>query len=975
VKRALLCGGLACAGVAAFAASPPSASASAGSTLVVRAGTIHLVEGGEVLAGRATLIVRDGRLVAAGLDLLAPPDAQVVDYGADAVIVPGLVAARSPFGLGEPSARTADAAVRAVDNFDPFSQGYAPDLAGGVTTAYISPAQGRLIAGQGAVIKLAGNDPQQRVVSASAAVQGSIEADARGVPGYWDVPIPASVDVGLGRAEPQLPGSLMGAIVALRELLAFARGQADHSELYGKRTGPELQALLRAGLPWRMQASSEAEIRALLGLAQAEKLPLVIEGAEQAGGLVDELARAKARVVLQVDVAPGRPGRDLGRERDAHWPRYDVAARLAQAGVPFALATPDELRPRDLRFAAALASRGGLSEADALRAVTLSAAELIGAADRVGSLAPGKDADFVVLNGPPLEVTSSVLATWIEGEPVWKAPAEQGAVVIEVDELHIGDGTVLAPGQVLIVDGRIAEVGRRVGHPLGAVVVRGPAAMPGMIDATGYLGLEGSGKAPSTDFKLARIVAPADHLDRRVAKAGVTTVVLAPRGDTKSGTPMMAYKPAAEDLERMVVDDPVALRLLWTDRNRVDSGKDVKELLSKAVEYDQKWIEYEKALAEWEAKPHAPAAPAEQAAEGEKQEGASGQAENKQADEKKSDEKKAEDKDSGAKEGKEGAKSKKKDDEPEVDPFAGIWESDVVVPPWTDPSHLRLRLERDGSRVVGSLRCDAVSETLIELAGTFAEGEVSVAGLGSRGEVSLRGKPVKGELEGELVLGAARVELKAKRTSTELPRAARSEKRREKKQEVPEPKDKPKAPGRDEKLEPLRRAIHGQAAVVVQVDRREEIRECVEAFERAGIRPVLYGAEDAWRMAGQIAGRVAGVLLSQQVLDGTPRGGLESVQNRFAVLEQHGIPIAFQSNAEEGAAELPLQASYAISMGLSPGGALRALCAGVARMFVIEDRVGLLAAGRDGDLLLLDGPPLDPRTSVLRAWVAGKEVH
>ena len=102
--------------------------------------------------------------------------------------------------------------------------------------------------------------------------------------------------------------------------------------------------------------------------------------------------------------------------------------------------------------------------------------------------------------------------------------------MIEVDELHLGDGEVLRPGEVLIVDGKIAEVGERVARPFGARRGRGPAAMPGMIDAFGHLGLEGSAKAPDADFKLARLVEPGDFADRRVARAGVTTVVLTPRG-------------------------------------------------------------------------------------------------------------------------------------------------------------------------------------------------------------------------------------------------------------------------------------------------------------------------------------------------------------------------------------------------------------------------------------------------------------
>lgn len=953
----------------ALALAQPTAPARQATHVAVRAGTIHVVPGREVLRGGATLLVRDGRVVAAGADIAVPPDAQWIDYGPDAVIVPGLVAADSIFGLGEPAARTAAPGLRAVDNFDPQSRWFAYDLAGGVTSAYIAPARGRLIAGQGAVVKLGGPDPDGRVLLESAALQGSVGADARGVPGYWDPPIPASYEVGLGRVEQQLPGSLMGAMTALRELIAFARGREELATTYGPETGPELQALLRAGVPLRMQARTESEIRALLELATAERLPLVIEGAQDADRLADEIARASARVVLTVDALPEDTGRYLGRDEDARWPRYDQARALVDAGVTLAIATSDAMPARDLLFAAALASRGGLSPDDALRAVTLGAAEVLGVADRVGSLSSGKDADFVVLTGEPLGGATGVIATWIEGTLAWKPTGGVGttAVVIEADEVHVGDGNVIAPGQVLLRDGRVAEVGRRVSKPGGATVVRGRVAMPGMIDALGHLGLEGAGKTPATDFKLARILEPADPVDRRVALSGVTTVVLSPRGESKTGVPMMAYKPSGPESELRIVADPVALRLAWTDtRNRADSGKDVRDLLSKAQAYSAKWREYEEAMAKWKPEP----APAPAAAEGEAK--GDGKAEAK------TDEAKAEPaKDEKAKDEKADAKSKKKKDDeaPEVDPFAGIWEGDVTVPPAAEASKLRLRMERDGEALVGSLRCDALSATLVELEGEFTDGQVKLRGLGTRGWVGVTGKPAQGKFEGALTLGEVEIAFKAERTSTELPRAARSERRREKKTEEPEPKGKPKSPGIDEKLEPLRRAMAGQTAVVVSVDRREEIRACVEAFAAAGIKPVLFGADDAWRMADELRGRVAGVLLTQRVFAGDERSGLQGARNRWAELAAAGIPLAFHSGSEEGAAELPLTAAYAVHQGLGADVALRALCADAAAMFAMSGRVGRLAPGLDGDVLLLDGPPLDPRTRVLRAWVGGQEVH
>ena len=93
------------------------------------------------------------------------------------------------------------------------------------------------------------------------------------------------------------------------------------------------------------------------------------------------------------------------------------------------------------------------------------------------------------MSGAPLSATSSVLATWVGGDLAWNAGSSAGAsgsgvsMVISIDELHVGDGQVLAPAEVLVVDGRIAEVGRTVSHPSGCTVVRGVAVMPGMIDA------------------------------------------------------------------------------------------------------------------------------------------------------------------------------------------------------------------------------------------------------------------------------------------------------------------------------------------------------------------------------------------------------------------------------------------------------------------------------------------------------------
>jgi imidazolonepropionase-like amidohydrolase len=971
VKQAgwFLAGALSLAALASASESHSEAPAKAGRTVLLKAGTVHTVDAAGVLRDGAVLL-KDGKIAAVGVGLVAPPGAEVVDYGPDAVIVPGLVAASSSYGATfAASARSADPFLRAADHFDPYSRNYIPDLMGGVTSVYVAPARFRLIAGQAAVVKLGSGEGA--LLDDANAVHGTITEEARRVPGYWDPPIPATIENGLGVVEQQLPGSAMGAVMALEELVSIARGRQPDNGAWGPDTAAKLRELIDARRVWRIGADTDAEIRALVDLARREKLPLFVEGGGESGGLAAELAGANVGVVLKVDVAAQSGGRDQGKSKDVRTPRYDNAARLAAAGVKFAIAPGGTLRARDLRFAAQVASRGGLSADVALRAITLGAAEALGLERQVGSLAVGKDADVCVLSGAPMAVTSGVVATWVNGELAWKS-AGASAVVIEAQEVHLGDGHVLRPGQVLLRDGLIAEVGVRVARPVGARVVRGFAAMPGMIDSLGFLGLDGSQQTPATDFPLASILDGADHVDRRVARAGVTTVIMTPRGARETGTPMLAYKPASESDKRQVVADPAALRLAWADANRLKSGEKVVALLKRAADYDKKWREYEEALKKWtppaaEEAPE-PDAPAEA---GEKKDEAKDG--DKKDAEKKDEAKEGDKKDADKKDSK-----KKGKEEEEADPLTGQWAGLLEESDGLEDRALRLRLELKEDVVTGAVRCDALSDTLVVITGSWWEKKLTAVGWGSRGALALEGSAKAGKFEGTLKLGETTYKFSADRESKDLPVAGRGEVRKPKSddsKESKEPKGKPRSPGIDGKLEPFRRAMRGEAAIVVAVEREVDILACVAAFEQVGIKPVLQGADEAWRCADKLRGRVAGILLSHTVLAVESGKGWNDLRNRYADLAAHGIPLGFHSLAEEGAAELPMIAAYAVSLGFSPDVALRALTSDVATMMGIHARVGRLAPGLDADVLVLDGAPLEPATSVLKAFVDGEEVR
>ncbi|MEY2808089.1 MAG: hypothetical protein RIR65_2506 [Planctomycetota bacterium] len=945
----------------------------AGGSVALRAGTIHTSDGA-VHTGGAVVVVVDGKIVAVGKDVAVPAGLRVVDYGPEAVIVPGLVAADSAYGSGQGSGRTADLLVKAVEGFDQHESHYFA-LQQGVTSAYIAPARGRLVAGHGAVVKLAGPIGPERVVSESAAVHGTITAEARSVRGWWEPPIPATIDVGLGMEQAQLPKSLMGAIVALQELVRLGKGE-DVARLEAEY-GPDLRAglveVLERKTPWRIGADSVEEIRALIAFAAESGLPIILDGANQAALVADEIAKSGLAVVVEADYAPNSAPRDQGKDEAADWRRYDAAAELARRGVKVALAPAPSMGAHDTRFAATLLRRGGLSADDALLGVTRNAAEVLGVGRRLGRLAPGFDGDVAVFAGHPMESGSAALATWIDGELAFSAadrdaarePGERyrsGAIVLSVDELHVGDGTVLAPGELLMRDGRIVEVGRKVGRPSGAMVVRGKAAMPGMIDALGHLGLEGSNRGPAPRQSLARVVEPGDLVDRKVAMAGVTTVGLTPRSGSRGGIPVMAYKPAADDLSVQVVDDPCAVRLSWSAGNRRESGRNIVETLKKAADYDKKWSEYEQKLAAYtppKAEPPPPPLP-EKKKEEAKKDGEEKKDEAKSAEGEKKEEPKKED------------KKKKKGEEEPPKPVTGAWEGKLALD--GAEARIRLLLVEEAGKVEGSLRCDLVSADLVSVSGAREGHKAPLAGACAAGAVAVEGEAKDGKWKAKVSVGAKSAEVELAQTATEVLVARRTEQRKEKEEKKDEPKGAPKAPGVDPELEPLRRAMLGEAAVLVAVQREDEILACVDAFEAHGIQPVLVGAEDAWKVLDRIQGRVAGVLLSQRIQYVDPTRGLEPI-NRYEQLAAAGIPVAFHSLAEEGAADLPLMAAYAVSQGMGPAAALRALTSDAARILAIDDKVGLLQPGMDADVLLLDGAPLEPATSVLRAFVAGKEIR
>lgn len=352
-----------------------AAGAAPDEVLAIRGGTVLTMAGEPIIGG--TVLVRNGRIADIGVAIEIPRGARIVE-AAGRYLIPGLINAETHFGLRPSDQNSSSSPVnpdyRVIEAFSPVEAGAL--ISGGVTTVSIAAGSGQAIGGQGAVVKTAG-ETSVRILSASAGLDMALGSGGR-------------------------TADRMNRVGLIRKALVGGR----------EAVGP----FVRGERPVRIEARSSDDIRAAVRIGDEFRLRIVIKGGEGAGEVREILAERKIPVVLgPVFSAPGIEA--MGGENEA------TAARLVEAGVKIVLAGFDcrEGKPespnqgRRLLLEAALATAFGLDEGEALKAVTINAAEVLGVAGRVGSLEKGKDADIVVLDGPPLSLKTQVEQVYING--------------------------------------------------------------------------------------------------------------------------------------------------------------------------------------------------------------------------------------------------------------------------------------------------------------------------------------------------------------------------------------------------------------------------------------------------------------------------------------------------------------------------------------------------------------------------------
>lgn len=381
-------------------------AAPARAQLAVRGDLVYTMDGAPVRDG--VVLVRDGIIERVGPAAdVAIPDGYAVREAA--VVTPGLVDAHSTVGfsgiLNQPhdqdQLETSDPIqpeLRALDAYNAREALVAWVRDFGVTTVHTGHGPGALISGQTMIVKTGGDTVGEVVVDTVAMVASTLGAT-------------------VGRNYDGTPGTRAKGVAMLRGELVKAQAYRDKlaaGDDPERDLGLEtLAQVLDGDVPLLITANKATEILAALRLADEFGFRLVLDGAAEAYHVLDEIRAAGVPVIIHPTMA-----RTYGDLENAS---FDTAAKVRAAGIPLALQSGYEAyvpKTRVVLFEAGVAAAFGLSREDALAAITIDAARILGVDDRVGSLAAGKDADLVLFDGDPFEYTTHVCGVIVDGAVV-----------------------------------------------------------------------------------------------------------------------------------------------------------------------------------------------------------------------------------------------------------------------------------------------------------------------------------------------------------------------------------------------------------------------------------------------------------------------------------------------------------------------------------------------------------------------------
>jgi imidazolonepropionase-like amidohydrolase len=395
------------------------AKPAAGPVIAITNAVIHPITRPDI--DRGTLVLRGAKIEALGANVAVPPDAKVIDAGGSHVY-PGFINARSQMGLNEPGPRGFED-VAEMHDLNPHlrtrvayhseSDSIAVARTNGITTVAVMPSGGTF-GGEVAVMNLDGWTWEEATLRANAGITFNFPAiGGGGGRGGFGGRGAGGGGGGEGATYEDLRRTRDRRLDEIARLLDQARAYA--------KAGPDrtvdwtLEALVpvvERKLPLVASATRAQDVRDAIAFTERVKVNLVISGALDAAAAAPLLKEKNIPVIL------GNVLSTPASEDAFHAATYQLAGELAQAGVKVAFATGDAAYARIVPYHAAMSVAWGMNRDEALKALTINAAEILGVADRVGSLEPGKDANLFIAKGDPLEIRTAITNVFIAGKDV-----------------------------------------------------------------------------------------------------------------------------------------------------------------------------------------------------------------------------------------------------------------------------------------------------------------------------------------------------------------------------------------------------------------------------------------------------------------------------------------------------------------------------------------------------------------------------
>lgn len=383
--------------IAFFLLNPASAQ------LAIKGNLVYTSAGDPIANG--IVLVKDGKIERVGIEteIRIPDNYEILEAK---VVTPGLIDAHTVVGLAghynqnhdQDQLETSSAIqpeLRAIDAYNAKEAlvGHLRSL--GVTTIHTGHGPGALISGQTMIVKTTGETVEKDVLVPSKMLAFTLGS--------------------MINSAIKKPGTRSKGVAMLRQELIKAQDYAKKRKNKKKPSTTNLRMealadLLEGKLTAMVTVHKANDIMTTIRLQKEFGFPMVIDGAAEAYLILDEIKESELPVFVHPTMI-----RTFGDSKNAS---METASRLYDAGIPFAFQSGYEgyvPKTRVILFEAAVAVANGLDRQQALRALTINAAKLLGIDERVGSLEKGKDADLVLFDGDPFEYTSQVTGVIING--------------------------------------------------------------------------------------------------------------------------------------------------------------------------------------------------------------------------------------------------------------------------------------------------------------------------------------------------------------------------------------------------------------------------------------------------------------------------------------------------------------------------------------------------------------------------------